>query len=68
MEAFKKMETMEIRPDDTTYNQLMLVYAKKKDIDMVEKLNKEAVTKYGLLPSVQRYNALIMVHAKANKA
>jgi pentatricopeptide repeat domain-containing protein 1 len=30
----------------------MLVYAKNKDIDMVEKINEEAVKKYGLVPSV----------------
>lgn len=46
----------------------MLVHAKNKDIDMVEKLNEEATNKYGLVPSVYRYNAIILAYAKMNKA
>ena len=40
------METMGIKPTDHTYNQLMLSFAKNRDIDMVLKLNQEATDKY----------------------
>jgi hypothetical protein len=52
MDAFTKMQTMGIKPDDQTINQLMLVHAKNRDVEMVEKINEEATTKYGLPPSV----------------
>lgn len=29
----------------------MTAYAKNKDVEMVEKLNQEAIDKYGILPS-----------------
>lgn len=68
MVAFRKMETMGIKPDDVTFNQLMLAFAKNRNIEMVEQINEEAKTKYGLLPSVQRYNSLIVAYAKSNRA
>lgn len=46
------METMGIMPDDESYNHLMTAYAKMKDVEMVEKLNLEAINKYKLKPSV----------------
>jgi hypothetical protein len=45
----------------------MLCYAKNKDIEMVEKLNEEAIDKYGLKPSKYRYNNLMLCYAKLNK-
>ena len=39
MEAYKKMETLGIKPNDETFTQLMTAYAKNKDIEMVEKIN-----------------------------
>ena len=42
------METMDIRPDDTTYNRVMLTFAKNRNLEMVEKLNQEAIDKYGI--------------------
>ena len=39
IQAFRKMEAMGIKPNDSTYNYLMLNYAKNKDIENVIKLN-----------------------------
>ena len=66
MEAFKKMETLGIKPNDQTFNQLMLVHAKNRDIEMVEKINEEAIKKYGLITNLHRYNAIILAYAKNN--
>ena len=60
------MEAMNIVPTDHTYNQLMLCYAKNRDIEMVEKLNQEAIDKYGIQPSKHRYNNLALCYAKMN--
>lgn len=43
---------MGIKPDDESYNHLMTAFAKKKDVEMVEKLNIEAINKYNLPTSV----------------
>lgn len=45
----------------------MTAFAKMKNIDMVEKLNQEAITKYKLLPSKHRFNALILAYCKSNR-
>lgn len=58
---------MGIIPTDHTYNQLMINFAKKWDIEMVEKLNQEAIDKYGIKPSKYRYNNLMVCYAKLNK-
>lgn len=55
-----------MKPNDESFNQVMTAYAKNKDIEMVEKLNKEALDKYGLKPSKMRMNALILAYAKSN--
>ena len=68
LKAFRLMESMKIRPTDHTYNQLMMVFAKNRDLEMVEKLNQEALDKYGLKPSSHRYNAIITCLAKMNNA
>ena len=60
------METMGLKPNDETYNQVMTAYAKNKDVAMVEKLNQEATEKYGMKPSKYRLNALILAYAKSN--
>jgi pentatricopeptide repeat protein len=60
------METLGIKPNDETYNQVMTAYAKNRDLEMVEKLNEEASTKYGMPPSKMRMNALILVYCKKN--
>lgn len=62
------MEELGIIPDDEAYNQVMTAFAKQKDVEMVEKLNQEAIDKYGILPSTQRYNAIILALAKSNNA
>jgi pentatricopeptide repeat protein len=62
------MENMGLTPDDAAYNHVMTAFAKNKDLDMVEKLNQEAIDKYGILPSSQRYNAIILALAKQGKA
>ena len=64
--AFRRMEQMGIRPNDTAYNYLMLNFAKDKDLAMVLKLEKEAVDKYSLPPSKFRYNNLVLCYAKMN--
>ena len=46
----------------------MTGFAKNRDVEMVEKLNEEAITKYGLHPSAMRYNAIILALCKSNKA
>jgi hypothetical protein len=46
---------------------LMLNFAKKRDLEMVEKLNQEAIDKYGIKPSKYRYNNLMVCYAKMNK-
>lgn len=58
---------MSIEPTDRTYNQLMRCFARDRDLEMVEKLNEEAITKYGLLPSKHRYNNLMLCYAKMNQ-
>lgn len=68
MQAYEKMETLGIKPNDETFNHLMTAYAKNRDIEMVEKINNIAIEKHGIRPSIQRYNALILVYAKSNRA
>jgi pentatricopeptide repeat protein len=66
LETLRKMETLGIKPNDETYNQVMTAFAKNKDIEMVEKLNDEATNKYGMQPSRMRMNALILAYCKKN--
>ena len=61
------MEAMGIKPTDHTYNQLMLSFAKNRDIEMVVKLNEEATQKHQLKPSKYRFNNLMVCYAKLNK-
>ena len=58
------MKTLGIAPNDTTFNHLMTVHAKNKDLKGVEKFNEIATTQYGLKPSIYRYNALIIAYCK----
>ena len=44
----------------------MTAFAKNRDITMVEKLNQEATSKYGLQPSKMRLNALVLAYTKNN--
>ena len=46
----------------------MTAYAKNRDIEMVEKLNEEAINKYGMKPTKMRMNALILAYAKSYNA
>ena len=46
----------------------MTAFAKNRDIETVEKLEKEAQEKYGLPPSRMRMNALILAYCKKNEA
>ena len=55
---------MGIRPTDFTYNHLMLNFARSRNQEMVQKLNQEAVDKYGIQPSKHRYNNLMVCYAK----
>ena len=61
------MESMDIRPTDHTYTQLMAGYARDKNLEMVEKMNTEAIEKYGIKPSKYRYNNLVLCYAKMNR-
>lgn len=67
MKAFRRMETMGLKPNDHTYNYLMLSFAKNRDLEMVEKINQEAIDKYKIFPSKHRYNNLLLCYAKMNK-
>jgi len=67
LKAFRRMEAMNIQPTDNAYNQLMRGFARRRDLTMVEKLNEEATTKYGILPSKHRYNNLMLCYAKMNQ-
>ena len=57
---------MSIKPNEYTYNQLVLNFAKKKDLAMVNQLNKEAMEKYGIIPNKYSYNNLLLCYAKMN--
>jgi hypothetical protein len=46
----------------------MTAFAKNRDIEMVEKLNQEAIDKYKLPPSIYRMNALILAYGKSSDA
>ena len=59
------METLGLRPNDETYNHVMTAFAKNRDVDMVEKLNEEAISKHNLPPTKYRMNALIIAYAKS---
>lgn len=67
LDALRKMETLGLKPNDESYNQVMTAFAKNRDIAMVEQLNKEAQDKYGLKASKYRLNALILAYAKNNQ-
>jgi pentatricopeptide repeat protein len=66
LDALRKMETLGLKPNDESYNQVMTAFAKNRDIKMVETLNKEAEEKYGIKPSKYRRNALILAYTKSN--
>lgn len=69
LKTLRKMETMGLKPDDQTYNQVMVALAKNRKIEQVELLEKEAREKYNLYPpSKNRYNALILAYCKSNRA
>ena len=57
---------MSIKPNEYTYNQLVLNFAKKKDLAMVNQLNKEAMDKYGIIPNKYSYNNLLLCYTKMN--
>ena len=59
---------MGLKPNDESYTHLMTVYAKNRDIETVERLNQEAIDKYNIKPSINRYNALVLAFAKSNRA
>jgi hypothetical protein len=51
MKAFDRMIAMQIKPNDETFTQLMLVHAKRKMLSKVLELEKTASETYGLAPS-----------------
>ena len=61
------MEAMEIAPTTFTYNQLILNFAKTKNMDMVMSLMKEMESKYDILPCKYTYNNMILCYAKMNE-
>ena len=66
LKAFRRMETMGIKPSEHSYNILTLNFAKKRDIDMVMKLQQESLEKYKLLPNKYTYNNLLVCYSKMN--
>jgi len=61
------MEAMNIKPDMYSYNHLVLNFAKNKDLEMVEKLDKEAFTKYKIPRNKFTYNNILLCYAKLNQ-
>jgi pentatricopeptide repeat protein len=61
------MEAMEIKPDNFTYNQLMINFRRKKDFDMVGKLYLESVNKHGIKPDKITYGELMNCYKNMNK-
>ena len=66
LKAFRRMEEMDIKPTGFTYNQLILNFAKNKNLDMVMSLMKEAEEKYSIMPGKYIYNNLLLCYAKLN--
>ena len=68
MKAFKRMEALKIKPTDATYTQLMLAYAKTRDLDKVLELHEEASEKYGLTnPGLDRMNSIILAYTRCGQ-
>ena len=61
------MLTLGIRPTDHCYTMLMLGYAKTKNLDKVLQLNKDAISKHGIEPSVNRMNSVLLAYCKAGE-
>jgi pentatricopeptide repeat protein len=58
------MEDKEIKPNDFTYNQLIIIFGNKGDLAMVEKIFQESKEKYGIKPTVITYNNLMNCYKK----
>jgi len=67
MNAFDKMLTLGIKPSDQVFTQLMLAFAKTKNLQKVLELEDQARNKYGILPSVHRLNSVLLAYAKVGK-
>ena len=62
------MEALKIKPTDATYTQLMLAYAKTRDLDKVLELHEEASEKYGLTsPGLDRMNSIILAYTRCGQ-
>lgn len=62
------MIALGIKPDDYIYTQLMLAYAKTKDLAKVKELNKEASVVHKLdQPSLARMNSLLLAYCRVGQ-
>jgi len=65
LKAFDKMIAIGIKPTDMTFTQLMLSFAKKRNVEKVLELHKLAADEYGLTaPSINRMNSILLAYCK----
>ena len=67
MKAFDRMIAMQIQPNDETFTQLMLAHAKRKMLAKVLELEKTASETYGIPPSQNRLNSIILAYSKTGQ-
>ena len=68
MKAFDRMLALNIKPTDHIFTQLMLAYAKVRNLDKVLELNEEAIDKYGLkVPSLPRFNSILLAYTRVGQ-
>jgi pentatricopeptide repeat protein len=51
LRTLRLMEDKGIKPNDFTYNQLIITFGKKRDLQMVEQMYQESVQKYKIKPT-----------------
>lgn len=64
MKAFERMQALKIKPSDETFTHLMLAHAKREQVDKVLEINKMATETFGISPSQNRLNSIILAYAK----
>lgn len=65
--ALTKMEEMGIKPNMDTYNQLMVAYARDKNIEKCEEVFDLLKNKKKMVPNKFLYNSLLLAYAKNMK-
>ena len=68
MKAFDRMLALNIKPTDHIFTQMMLAYAKTKNLDKVLELNELASSQYGLkVPSLPRFNSMLLAYTRVGQ-